>query len=85
MCPKTRRKSTRQTNVSIRTTFLMVSSMKTTEEMIAEKYGFRLNTCQIAEVLGITKPALYNLQHGKRWCDYREIARHLDEAAALAA
>lgn len=71
--------------------------MKTTEEMITEKYGFRLNTCQIAEVLGITKPALYNLisaglcpvktylQHGKRWCDYREIARHLDEAAALAA
>ena len=67
-----------------------------TQAMIVEKYGFRLSTQQLADVLGITRGAVLNqisagslpvrtyLDQGKRWADYREVARHLDEMAALA-
>jgi len=62
-----------------------------TEAFIFEKYGPRLNAEKLAEVLGLTKPALYNqlsagacpvktyLDAGKRWADYRDIARYFDE------
>jgi len=67
------------------------------QAMIFEKYGARLNTDQLAEVLGISKPALYNqisanrcqvktyLDAGKRWADFRDVAEHLDSLRALAA
>lgn len=68
-----------------------------TQAFIFERYGPRLNTEQLAELLGITKPALYNqisagtcpvptyLDGGKRWADYRAAAQHLDDCAKLAA
>jgi predicted DNA-binding transcriptional regulator AlpA len=68
-----------------------------TQAFVVEKYGIRLNTEQLADVLGITKPALYNqisagtcpvptyLDGGKRWADYRAVAQHLDDCAKLAA
>lgn len=67
------------------------------QAMVVEKYGLRLNAEQIADVLGITKAALYNqlssgtcpiktyLESGKRFADYRDVAEHLDAARALAA
>lgn len=68
-----------------------------TQAYILEHYGLRLNTEQIAEVLGITKPALYNmisagtcpiktyLDGGKRWADYRDVAAHFDAVRLQAA
>jgi hypothetical protein len=68
-----------------------------TQAMIFERYGPRLNVEQLAEVLQITKGALYNqlsaktcpiktyLDSGKRWADYRDVAAHLDAMRALAA
>lgn len=62
-----------------------------TQALVFEHYGLRLNMTQLAEALGITKGALNNqisagtcpvatyLDMGKRWCDYREVARHIDE------
>lgn len=62
------------------------------QALIFERYGARLNIDQIAEVMGITKPALYNqissktcrmktyVEHGKRWADFRDVAQFLDEA-----
>lgn len=68
-----------------------------TRAFIVERYGLRLNTEQLAEVLGITKAALYNqisaqtcsvktyIDSGKRWADYRHVAEHLDALHATAA
>jgi hypothetical protein len=68
-----------------------------TQAFIVERFGIRLNTAQLAEVLGITKAALYNqissgtcpvktyLDEGKRWADYRAVAQHLDYCAKIAA
>lgn len=68
-----------------------------TQAFIFERYGPRLNAEQIAEVMGITKPALYNqisagtcklktyLDAGKRWADYRDAAEYFDEARKVAA
>ena len=68
-----------------------------TQAFIFEKYGPRLSTEQICELLGITKPALYNqisagtcklktyMDAGKRWADYRDAAAYFDEARKLAA
>lgn len=67
------------------------------EAYIVEKYGLRLNVEQLAHLLGITKPALYNqfsagtcpvktyIDGGKRWADYRDVAAHLDECRKVAA
>lgn len=61
-----------------------------TQMIVAERYGPRLGVEQLAEVLGITKGAVYNqlsagtltiptyLDAGKRWADYRDVAAHLD-------
>lgn len=66
-----------------------------TQAFIVEKYGLRLNLEQLAVVLGVSKGALYNqisagtcpvktyLDGNKRWADYREVARHIDECHAL--
>lgn len=68
-----------------------------TQAFIVERYGLRLNVDQLAEVLGISKGAVYNqisagtcpvktyIDGGKRWADYRDIAAHLDQCKALAA
>lgn len=68
-----------------------------TQAFIFERYGPRLSTEQICELLGITKPALYNqissdtcrlktyLDGGKRWADYRDAAEFFDEARKQAA
>lgn len=67
-----------------------------TQMIINEKYGLRLNTAQIAEVLGITKAAVLNkvsdgtmpiktyMDAGKRWADYRDVAEHIDGCRARA-
>ena len=67
-----------------------------TEAYIVEKFGLRLNVEQLAQLLGITKPALYNqfsagtcpvktyIDGGKRWADYRDVAAHLDQCRAIA-
>lgn len=67
-----------------------------TQAFVVEKYGIRLTVDQLAAVLGVTKPALYNqfsarscpvktyLDGGKRWADYRHVAEHLDAMCALA-
>ncbi len=68
-----------------------------TQAFIFERYGPRLNADQIAEVMGITKPALFNqisagtcgmktyLEGGKRWADYRDAAAYFDELRKVAA
>lgn len=68
-----------------------------TQAFIVERYGIRLNVDQLAQVLGITKGALYNqisagtcpvktyLDGGKRWADYRDVAEHLDACRQQAA
>lgn len=62
-----------------------------TQMIVAEKYGPRLGIDQLAEVLGITKGAIYNqisantfaittyVDGGKRWADYRDVAQHIDD------
>lgn len=68
-----------------------------TQAFIVEKYGLRLNAEQIADILGVTKAALYNqissntcpvktyLDAGKRWADYRDVATYFDEVRKIAA
>lgn len=63
-----------------------------TQAFIVEKYGLRLNAEKLAEVLGITKPALYNqisagtcpvktyIEAGKRWADYRDVSAAFADA-----
>ena len=67
-----------------------------TEVYILERYGVRLGVEQLAEVLGTKKSTLYNLisqgqcpvptyvDGGKRYADYRDVARHFDECRARA-
>lgn len=67
------------------------------QAMIFEKYGPRLDVLQLAEVLGLSKGALYNqfsagtcpvktyMDGNKRWADFRDVAQHLDECRSLAA
>lgn len=68
-----------------------------TQAFIVERYGLRLTAEQLAEVLGITKPSLYNqisagtcpvktyLDGGKRYADYQHVAEHLDACRLTAA
>ncbi len=68
-----------------------------TQAFIVERYGLRLNIEQLAEILGVSKGAVYNqisagslpvktyLDGGKRWADYRDVAKHLDTCRELAA
>lgn len=68
-----------------------------TQALVVEHYGLRLNAEQLAEVLGISKGALYNqissgtcpvktyLDGGKRFADYRDVAEHLDSCRSHAA
>ena len=68
-----------------------------TQAYILDKFGPRLSTDQICEVMQITKPAFYNqisagtcamktyLEGGKRWADYRNAAEFFDVARQQAA
>lgn len=68
-----------------------------TQAFIVDRYGLRLNAEQLADVLGITKAALYNqisskacpvrtyLDGGKRYADCRDVAEHLDRMREIAA
>ena len=67
------------------------------QAMVFERYGARLGVEQLAEVLGVSKGALYNqfsagtcpvktyVDAGKRWADFRDVAEHLDAMRKLAA
>jgi hypothetical protein len=67
-----------------------------TQAFVVEKYGIRLSVEQLAGVLGLTKGALYNqfsagtcpvktyIDGNKRWADYRDVAKHLDDCRELA-
>lgn len=68
-----------------------------TQAFIVEKYGIRLDTEQLAELLGISPASLRNqmvlgacqiktYKDGKkRWADYRDVAAYLDELRLHAA
>ena len=61
------------------------------EAIVAEKYGLRLTVDQIGEALALAPQTIYNkiakgefrvptyVDGGKRYCDYRDLARYLDE------
>lgn len=67
------------------------------QALVFERYGARLGVEQLAEVLGVTKGALYNqfsagtcpvktyVDGGKRWADFRDVAAYLDAMRQLAA
>ncbi len=67
-----------------------------TQMIVVEKYGLRLGIEQLAQVLGLSKGAVYNqisansfpvatyIDGGKRWADYRDVAAHLDACRATA-
>ena len=67
------------------------------EAIIAEKYGLRLTVDQVADALGLARNTIYNqiakgtfrvrtyVDGGKRFADYRDLARYLDEVRESAA
>lgn len=67
-----------------------------TQAFIVQKYGLRLDSKQIAELMGISVPALYNqisagtcslktyIEGGKRWAHYTHAAEYLEAMAELA-
>lgn len=73
-----------------------MSSSLMTQAMIVDKYGFRVGVTQLAEIMCITKPAVYNqlsagtfpiptyLDQGKRFADFRDIAAHIDKCREAA-
>jgi len=68
-----------------------------TQAFIFERYGPRLDMSQLAAVLDIQKTTLANkvsagtcpiktyLDQGKRWADYRDVAKHFDNMRSKAA
>lgn len=66
------------------------------QALVFDKYGPRLNVEQLAEVLGLSKGAIYNqisagtipvktyLDAGKRWADFRDVAEYFDEVRSAA-
>lgn len=69
----------------------------TLEAFVFDRYGARLDMNALAEALGISKNTIYNqvaagsfavrtyLDGGKRWCDYRDLAAHLEKCREKAA
>ena len=67
-----------------------------TEAIVAEQYGLRLTVDQLGEAIGLARNTIYNqvakgefavptyLDGGKRWCDYRDVAKYLDVCRARA-
>lgn len=67
-----------------------------TQMLVAERYGLRLNTDQLAQVLGLEPGTVRNqisagrfpirtYVDGKRWADYRDVADYLDKCRQQAA
>jgi hypothetical protein len=66
------------------------------EAIIAEKYGLRLTVDNLADVLGLARNTIYNqlaqgafkvptyMDGGKRYADYRDVAKYLDDHRANA-
>ena len=66
------------------------------EAIIADKYGLRLTVQQLAEALNMATSTVRNqiaqgtfgvptyVDGGKRWCDYRDLARYFDDMRARA-
>ena len=64
------------------------------EAIITEKYGLRLTVDQMADALGLARNTIYNqiaqgtfrvktyVDGGKRFADYRDLAKYLDEVRA---
>lgn len=67
-----------------------------TQAFILERYGLRLSIPELAAVLGIEPKTLYNkvsagtcpvptyVDGGKRFADYRDVAKHFDAMRAKA-
>ena len=67
------------------------------QAFLLEKYGPRLNTEQLAEVLGWSKQTLYNhfaagtcpvktyTENGKRWAAFQDVAEYFEMARQAAA
>lgn len=61
-----------------------------TQMIIAERYGVRLDTKQLGEVLGLAEGTVRNRisartlgvptyeDSGRRWADYRDVAEYID-------
>lgn len=61
-----------------------------TQMIVAERYGLRLDTKQLADVLGLAEGTIRNRisaktlglvtyeDGGRRWADYRDVAEYLD-------
>lgn len=62
-----------------------------TQMIIAERYGVRLDTKQMADVLGLAEGTVRNRisartlgiptyeDSGRRWADYRDVAAYIDQ------
>lgn len=62
-----------------------------TQMIVAERYGLRLDTKQLADVLGLAEGTVRNRisaktlgvvtyeDSGRRWADYRDVAEYLDK------
>lgn len=67
-----------------------------TQMIVAEKYGARLNTKQLGELLGLAPRTINNqtsagtfpiptyVEGGARWADFRDVADYLDSCRARA-
>lgn len=67
-----------------------------TQMIVAERYGLRLDTKQLADVLGIAEGTVRNRisartlgvptyeDGGRRWADYRDVAEYIDTMRAAA-
>lgn len=61
-----------------------------TQMLVAERYGLRLDTKRLAEVLGLSEGTIRNRisartlgvptyeDGGRRWADYRDVASYID-------
>lgn len=67
-----------------------------TQMIVVEKFGLRLDTDKLAQILGQTRAGILNQisagsfpiktykESGKRWADYRDVAEYLDNCRTLA-
>lgn len=67
-----------------------------TQMIVAERYGLRLDTKQLAEVLGLAEGTVRNRisartlgvptyeDCGRRWADYRDVAEYIDRMRTTA-
>lgn len=68
-----------------------------TQMIVVEKYGMRLDSTQLAELMSMTPGSVLNSisagefpiptykERGKRFADYRDVAEHIDNCRLRAA